>query len=214
MKYFNFHTHKTDEDFGIVNISVNSLLPDCKFLSAGIHPWDYSKNYSSELDKLKSLASDKTIVAIGETGFDTKSVFDINSQIEVFKSHIEISETHHLPLLIHCVKYFNELIRLRKEFAPKQAWIVHGFNSKIGILSQLIDCGIKISVNSSLFKNYNKVEQVLHIAGIENLFIETDDADEDILSNYNFVAKIYGVSTDELNRNILNNLKNIGINVE
>jgi TatD DNase family protein len=214
MKYFNFHTHKTDEDFGIVNISVNSVLPDCKYLSAGIHPWDYSKNYSSELDKLKSLASDKSIVAIGETGLDTKSVFDINSQIEVFKSHIEISETHQLPLLIHCVKYFNELIRLHKAFAPKQSWIVHGFNSKIGILSPLINCGIKISVNSRLFKNIDKAKQVLSIAGIDNTFIETDDADEDILSNYNIVAQIIGLSLDELNRNILNNLKNIGINVE
>lgn len=214
MKYFNFHTHKTDEDFGIVNISVNSVLPDCKYLSAGIHPWDYSKNYSSELDKLKSLASDKSIVAIGETGLDTKSVFDINSQIEVFKSHIEISETHQLPLLIHCVKYFNELIRLHKEFAPKQSWIVHGFNSKIGILSQLIDCGIKISVNSGLFKNLDKTKQVLNIADLDNIFIETDDNDVDILSNYKIVSQILGLSVEELHRNILNNLKNIGIDVE
>ncbi|MDD2635254.1 MAG: TatD family hydrolase [Bacteroidales bacterium] len=210
---FNFHTHNIKEPLGIINIYPKESLPQKGIFSSGLHPWYYSKNYKSELEIIKKRANNSQLVAIGETGFDPKSPVELNEQQIIFKKHIEISEFYQLPLIIHCVKYYNELIKLKKQLSPKQSWIVHGYNSKATTLQQLIDAGFYISVNYGLLKHKKKAEDVLQVAGLNKFFIETDDSDEDIAINYKFVANYFACSTDEISNQIIENLKKIGLDV-
>ncbi|MDD2385867.1 MAG: TatD family hydrolase [Bacteroidales bacterium] len=210
---FNFHTHNIKEPFGIINIYPTENLPSKGIFSCGLHPWHYSKDYCSELEIIKHRACENKIIAIGETGLDPKSPIKLSEQLTILKKHIEISEFYQLPLIIHCVKYHNELIRIKKQIVPKQSWIIHGYNSKTTTLQQLIDAGFCISINSNLLQNVQKAEEVLKIAGLDKVFIETDDSDEDISINYKFVANYFGYPIDKINNQIINNLKRIGLNV-
>ena len=54
-------------------------------------------------------------------------------QLAVFKEQVKLSEKLGLPLIIHCVKAMDELLAVKKEFRPQQAWIWHGFRGKTGI---------------------------------------------------------------------------------
>ena len=42
------------------------------------------------------------------------------------------------PVVIHCVKAYNELILLKKKLKPKVPWVVHGFNQNEQILNALL----------------------------------------------------------------------------
>ncbi|MDD4149957.1 MAG: TatD family hydrolase [Bacteroidales bacterium] len=213
MKLFNFHTHNPAEKYGIINLNSDINIDDNKKYSIGIHPWDYSSNWIKKIEEISKSAKPPSIVAIGETGLDPKSPVKLSKQLEIFQKHIEISELHQLPLIIHCVKYYNELIKIRKQLFPKQPWIIHGYNSKTGTLQQLIDAGFYISVNYNLLKHTKKAEETLRIAGLDKIFIETDDGNEDISTNYKLVADYFGCSINKINNQIIKNLEKIGVNV-
>lgn len=52
--------------------------------------------------------------AIGECGLDKYSQVDFDIQKQYFIKQIELSELTHKPLIIHCVKAYNELLNLKK----------------------------------------------------------------------------------------------------
>jgi len=175
VNYFNLHTHKPNEKYGIINHQPELIFNDDKKYSTGIHPWDYSGNWKVDLLQVQELAKLSNIVAIGETGFDPKSPVSIEVQKDIFNEHIEISEETKKPIIIHCVKYFNELIQIKKEVKPKQAWIIHGFRAKISIAVNLIKHGFYFSLNESLLKDPDKVKGLFLTIGLRHLFFETDD---------------------------------------
>ena len=125
------HTHDPSRaDSAIINISPNEDILPGTYYSMGIHPWDTPNVTQTMLDALASKAHNKQIVAIGETGLDALRGGEIASQIELFKFHIELSEQLEKPLIIHAVRTFPLIIKLKQELKPRQPWIIHGFRGK------------------------------------------------------------------------------------
>lgn len=211
MKLFNFHTHNSAEEFGIINAKANDKLDSEKQYSIGIHPWEYSKVWADNFILIKEIANSHNIVAIGETGLDPKSELPLSEQLEILSKHIKLSEEMEKPLIIHCVKYFNELIQSKNQHKPKQAWVIHGYRSKITIAQNLLNRGFLFSVNSSLLLDKQKAKKLIELIGKDNLFLETDDNDDDIGIIYNFATETFNVSINELHKNISLNLSKIGL---
>jgi len=90
---------------------------------------------------LNEIASHPSIVAIGETGLDRLKGPSFDVQIPVFKKHIELSENLGKPVIIHCVKAWEELIQIRRETKPTQSWIIHGYRGKPELTKRLIQEG-------------------------------------------------------------------------
>lgn len=206
MKLFNLHTHNLNEDYGIINYKQGLKLDDEKKYSVGMHPWEYYNSWKEVIFQFQELVKLPNVLAIGETGFDSKSPVSIDVQKDIFQEHIEISESNKKPLIIHCVKYFNELIQIKKEVKPKQAWIIHGFRAKISIAENLLNHGFYFSFNESLLKEQDKAEQLLLRIGLESIFLETDDLNTDIRNIYNFASNIFDISLEKLNQEIEKNL--------
>ena len=178
MKLFNFHTHNPNEDYGIINLFPDaSSIEENKLYSIGLHPYYYSENYMQEIEKIQQKAQYPNIVAIGETGFDVKSKVSFEIQKEIFMKHVEISETYKKPLIIHCVKYYNELIEIKKAIKPTQIWVIHGFNAKVGLIKPLFNAGFYFSISVSLLKNQAKSKIFFDIVPCDKIFFETDDFD-------------------------------------
>ncbi|PLX07061.1 MAG: hydrolase TatD [Marinilabiliales bacterium] len=171
-----------------------------------MHPWNYSENWNNQIGRIKDLARLNNFVAIGETGFDSKSPVSIEVQKDIFKKHIVISEETKKPMIIHCVKFFNELIQLKKEVKPRQALIIHGFRSKVSIAEDLIKHDFYFSLNEGLLQDQDKAKQLLLTIGLEHLFFETDDLSTDIKNIYNFASKVFDISLEKLNQEIEKNL--------
>jgi len=162
------------------------------FFSVGFHPWLIEAFLPKQMEKMKQWVDDIRLVAIGECGLDRNSKVSLEKQVDIFEKQVVLSEEKQKPLIVHCVGCFNELFELKKQWNPKQAWIIHGFRGK----PQLAEQALKLNCNLS-FGEYFNAESV-RLTPIENLFLETDESNmliEDIYAN---VAKTKGCSINDL----------------
>lgn len=203
MFYYDIHTHQRPvypEDTAIVNTIVGEA--DLKTLrkeirekqtlhSAGIHPW-YIYNVHKQIDTLRSLLEEPALVAIGEAGLDKMGDAPMLLQQEVFLTQARMAEEYHKPLIIHCVKAWQELIADKKLIRPAMPWIVHGFRGNGELARQLIAQGFYLSFGESFHP------QALQTAWPYRLFAETDDKSIDICSVYQKIASSLHLSPEEL----------------
>lgn len=180
------HTHDKSRTNAIINIYPNENIIEGVYHSVGIHPWHTINVDSSTIEKLNILAAHPQVVAIGETGIDALKGASIDKQIEIFRHHVALSEQHKKPLIIHCVKAFNEIIALKKQFLPSMPWIIHGFRGKPQLAQQLINKGFYISLG----EHFNP--QSATIISSNLLLFETDESTlniNTIINNINIYRK-------------------------
>ncbi len=114
--------------------------------SMGIHPWHTDSLPPDWKQRLDRAARQPGVVAIGEAGLDRLRGADLDTQLRVLERHVALSEELQLPLILHVVKAFNEIIALRRRLRPQQRWIIHGFRGKPQLARQLLDHGFDISL--------------------------------------------------------------------
>ncbi|MDR2680966.1 MAG: TatD family hydrolase [Tannerella sp.] len=167
------------------------------YFSAGIHPWYPDK---SLMEKVREYARMPSVVAIGETGLDKITAKDENSfklQRELFLMHARLAEETGKPLVIHCVKAWDELLHVRKSIKPLLPWIVHGFRGHEILAEQLLDTGLYLSFGA------NCNPKALKAAWEKRrLLAETDDKGIDIRDIYRLLAKDLNISEEKLSEAI------------
>jgi len=220
-QFIDIHTHhpKTGSNVSIVNVLVDEAFIDLAaiqkikdnnplfWFSAGIHPW-HMDNWRHKLDNLKVVSQDGNIIAIGECGLDKKIEAPLNEQTELFQLHIALSEELQKPIIIHCVKAFNELIEIRKNTKHELPWIIHGFNSNKEIATQCLKHRMILSFGKSLLNSKSGITDVIKWLPIESIFLETDDTNLSIEELYWKCSEIRGISLDDLKSGIARNFKN------
>lgn len=207
--FIDIHTHKNKEKpESVYNVILGrDIIIQKGWFSLGVHPW-YLENYEKQLIVLKLMLrkGDQNFVFIGECGLDKLIDVDIALQIKVFELQIELSEKYRKPLVIHCVKFYNELLKLKKEMKPTQYWIIHGFNRKKSIADSLLANGFCLSFGIKYLKTSNGKE-VLKNMSLQQLFFETDDdIDVSIEEVYNLASEILQIELEELKIQIKKNL--------
>ena len=153
----------------VINIYPDDEVIEGAFHSVGIHPWHTINVASSTIERLHLLAAHPQIIAIGETGLDALKGASIDIQTDIFRLHVALSEKHQKPLIIHCVKSFNEIIALKKELRPTMPWIIHGFRGKPQLATQLLNNGFYISLG----KHFNP--DTAAIIPPDRLYHESDE---------------------------------------
>lgn len=205
--FFNIHTHvSVHPESEILSLAPEELSTDNRssYASVGIHPWTLTKeNADIQWEALHESIKDKRIVAIGECGLDKLKGPSMELQTAVFKQEAALAEDSSLPLIIHCVKAFNELIQLKKEISPCQPWIIHGFRGKLPLALDCIRHGFYLSIGSHFQEN------TLKAIPLERLFIETDESEESIGSIYQHIAETKGITLQELIEAINKNLREV-----
>lgn len=140
------------------------------YYSVGIHPWKASEAGPEEWKRLEEAAGHPSVLAIGEAGLDKLASADRMLQKEAFVRQISLSESVRKPLVIHCVKAFNELVELKKKLRPQMPWVVHGFRNNLNIACRLMQEGIYFSLG----ERYQA--DVLQNVPLERLLAETDES--------------------------------------
>lgn len=212
LKLYNTHTHKLLNDKNDVTQILNldlykaTNLPENNYFSAGIHPCQ--ENYDNVdwyLQVLNKLVKHQNCVAVGECGLDFKVKTDRSLQILVFEKQIDIAKKFNLPLIIHCVAAYNELIILKKSNNSQIPWIIHGFFSNEEILKNLITHNFNFSVGKNLVL---KKPYLLHKIPLNKLFIETDESEIPIKELYSKIASELSISILDLQKQIETNFNN------
>jgi TatD DNase family protein len=203
--FINIHTHQFhNQGIEIINKEDNSLVEG--YFSYGIHAWN-SEKWNKLMSQFLEEINSNTCIAIGEIGLDKLKGPSIQEQIKVFKAQISISEHIHLPVIIHCVKAWNELKQLKQELKPQQPWIYHGIE-KASIIDDVLQSGMFVSFGKGLVQNV-KLQEALKKVPLKQLFLETDTADCSILMIYEFVSKLKNIPLQELENSIEQNFKRV-----
>lgn len=216
--FVDIHTHgytSSEYSISVQNIFVQDLLTikekKHKTCSVGLHPWHIDlNNWNDELTELEKLIStSKNIIAIGETGLDRLKGASLQIQQNVFRKHLELSEKFKLPVIIHCVKAWGELLQIHALANPSQPWIVHGFNQNLKIANQLFQKKIFLSFGKALLNENSNASIVLPSIPLECVFFETDDSDCTIGEIYERAAVLSNISIEKLSLKIQQNFNEI-----
>lgn len=207
MLYINIHTHHTAGNKEILEvhsllhqqISVAETNPK-KLFSFGIHPWNSAEvDYSEAMMLLRHAGGLKNIIAFGECGIDKPKIISLDQQIEIFKIHISLSEEFKKPLIIHCVKAYEEIYQIRKQFNAKQPWIIHRFRKGLSLANQLVHHGTYLSFGFSLQDPNHDNASVFALIPDHSYFLETDDVDgKEIERIYKFAAQIKNTTIEKI----------------
>lgn len=211
MQKIDLHTHqpKSDSLVQILNVFAQDLpfADDENLYSAGLHPWHIKwVNPEACLRSLDLAGSQKNLVAIGVCGLDRSIDTDMAIQEDYFKQQIEIAQRHSKPLIIHCVRAFSELIKIKKEFHNTIPWIIHGYQANQATTLQLLRHNFYFSVGESLLTNPMKKE-TLGLIPLDHLFLETDDREGSISSIYAIAAPLLNLDEESLGLVIAENFR-------
>jgi TatD DNase family protein len=146
-------------------------------------------------------------LAVGEIGLDKLSGVNLDSQIQIFTRQIELSEEFQLPVIIHCVRAWNELKLLKRSLNPTQPWIYHGFSKK-NILSEVLQEGIYVSFGHYLLNDFKILEASLDMP-LDKIFFETDDKQVEIEQIYSAFSKAKQITLQELKEIQFENFKRV-----
>ncbi|MBA3681461.1 MAG: TatD family hydrolase [Bacteroidetes bacterium] len=209
--FINTHTHLQlyDAKIELVNLHVDST-EKANLYSYGLHPWYLDKEtYEAQLGKLEVIAHEKRCIAIGECGLDKLSKVDFDFQEKVFVEQIKIANKINKPLIIHCVKAFNELINCLNLNDNKVPVIVHGFNNNENIARVMVNEGYYFSFGKALLGYESNAAKAIKNVGRKNFFLETDDADLSIKYVYRKAAEILGVDEEIIKQQIQSNFETV-----
>lgn len=197
MPCFDIHTHLVApcQEQAIASFSVGAepIGEKAAYVSVGIHPWYLTEPDADRLlNLLEQELQDDRVVALGEAGLDRLRGCSLDVQMSVFRREVSLAEEYALPMIIHCVKAFNELIQLKKELRPRQPWIIHGFRGKERVALDLLRHGCYLSFGARF------QEEAVRAVPLERLFIETDESPESIEEICLRIAQARGVLPEEL----------------
>jgi TatD DNase family protein len=205
--FINIHTHKdTGRRIELVSRTFEEVLS--AYFSFGIHPWD-SDRWKSRLNEMNQILAEKGCLAVGEIGLDKLKGPELSVQVAVFKQQIVLSEQLNLPVILHCVKSWNEIKSIKRELKPKQAWIYHGFN-KANLIEDVLKEGIYISIGDAIL-NSPTLQTVLKNIPLDRLFLETDAAACSIEAIYVKVSELKNIPLSQLQSQLEENFKNVFI---
>jgi len=213
-EYIDIHTHDAkpaDGVFAVENLMAHEALnPEnisARAFTAGIHPWHLNDNNREKLlDYVRNIAGNPGLIAFGEAGFDKLRGPSAEIQRSVFAEQVKIADEHGKPLVIHCVRSWDELLASHKNLKPKTPWMVHGFRGKKELALQLIKRGMYLSFWFD-FVLRPESSDLIRFLPKERIFLETDGADADIREIYKKVSQDLNIDVDELKKIILTNFK-------
>lgn len=123
----------------------------------GTHPHHADKQESDWIHKLKTLAKNKKVVAIGEIGLDyfsykSNGIVDPNLQKEIFEAQIQLAYELKLPLQIHnrlAGKDILEILRHHKNMLQNPPGMFHCFAGDIDILKSVLQMGFYVGFDGN-----------------------------------------------------------------
>lgn len=189
-----------------VNIHTHHPKNEERTLSTiGIHPYDAATATADMLFHLSKQA--EMVDAIGEIGLDHCCNVDRQAQEFIFKAQLEIAQRLNKGVVLHCVRAFEETMKILKEYNLKFV-IFHGFIGSPIQANRATDKGYYLSFGERSLNSPKSIE-AMKVTHIDKIFLESDESLISIDEIYNRASSILGVPENLLEYAINENYKNI-----
>jgi TatD DNase family protein len=148
------------------------------FPAFGLHPMNAGLYHERLLTELSRYA--EGAVAIAEIGLDyLLTEIPRERQLQAFRGQLRLAVDMGLPVLIHCRRAFQDLLRiLREEETEKVGGIMHAFSGSPEVARECIRMGFAISVAGPVtYLNAVRPLELVRSIPLEHLVLETDAPD-------------------------------------
>lgn len=206
MQYIDTHTHIDGEEFkddldevvarakaagaiqllvpGINYDSIASIkavcerFPDFMRPMIGLHPEDVKENYREILGKMRQKLNDDKWIAIGEVGLDYYWSREFEQeQLDAFEQQVQWSIETQLPLMIHCRKAQNEMVKIIRKYEKElPGGVFHCFTGNRHEALELLqfDRFVLGIGGVSTFKKSHLAEDLAAVVPMDRIVLETD----------------------------------------
>lgn len=209
--YLDFHNHRMkhaqdDEIMEIVSIHPGKDR-EREYFTAGMHPWWTDEPINdAQRQVLTHLLNKNHCLAMGEIGLDNLKGPQMEKQMDVLRSQLSLASELDKPVIIHCVRAYDQLIHIKKEFPDINKWCVHGYGRHAILAQQLIDHGFYLSIMPTV--KDDRYKELFSTLPHDRLFLETDSMpDVSIKDVYSRVSKAAGIDMTTLSQQMNNNAK-------
>lgn len=201
---FDFHTHNRETNsLAIVNCGLDDDFRRYPRFSLGIHPWEVDDHWMEKLDAYRHLLANPPfegfwdrLVAYGEIGIDKVRGGDLKMQTACFEEQLLLAQRYGLPVVIHCVKAYDEVWRsLRELLLPHPYTVVfHGFRGKPELAARLL----RWNYGYLSFGPHFNADSLRLAYASGRMFLETDDSGATIEEIYSLASKALSISPAEI----------------
>lgn len=166
-----FHTHHLLATDALISVSPTDFAPvQGKRYTVGIHPWHTEGDVEAQMQALAEAAQNEQVMAIGETGLDSLRGAPLDVQMRLFERHIALAEALGKPLVIHCVRTSQQVLKAWSESRKSVVWAIHGFRGNARVVAPLVKAGFYISFG----ERFNP--DALRAVPLDRLLAETDES--------------------------------------
>lgn len=148
------------------------------YAAVGVHPVDCHA-VVPDIERVRSLARHKKVIAIGETGLDyyhgtTEGVQAVQRQS--FINHLELAADLALPAVVHTRNAREDTLDFIREYGSREsAGVLHCFTETLEMAKAALDLNYYISISGIVtFRNASTLREVVEYLPMDRLLIETD----------------------------------------
>ena len=155
---------------------------------SGIHPHHADKLEKGWEEKLKKIAQNKKVVAVGEIGLDyfsykSNGVVKPSLQKKVFEAQIQMANELNLPLQIHnrlAGEDILEILKHHKNILREIPGMFHCFSGSMEVLKSALEMGFYIGFDGNITyeglapKESVKLEDLASYTPLDRIVTETD----------------------------------------
>jgi TatD DNase family protein len=159
----------------------------------GIHPHEAARATDTAWDEIRTLAAERSVIAVGETGLDYDRVFSpIPDQLANLRRHLALALELGKPVILHVRSAAGRqdaqdaiLAELRAAgfgtaptttaFGDRPPAVIHSFSGSVDYARAVLDLGLAISVSGLAFRaGEEATAEVVRLVPSDRLLVETD----------------------------------------
>ncbi len=215
--YIDFHTHRRyDGEQAVFNVdALDADAVECACttpypFTVGIHPWRADapvEQLQKAYAQIERCVHVDGFVAIGECGLDWVSDVARDAQMEVFEHQLELAHRLSLPVVLHCVRAFEEVMSILRARRVDRA-VFHSFVGSAQQIERVVREGYFCSFSPRSLASARTCDAIRQIPSLA-LLVERDESIEPIESIYERIAALRGCSVEELRITLFGNYKRL-----
>jgi TatD DNase family protein len=176
---------------------------------AGLHPWHLAEGrLEADLAALDAALRDARVRAVGECGLDRAVDVPWELQLRAFDAQLARARSAALPVVLHVVKAFPEILRRRR--GASTPWLVHGFRGGQELARELWRHGIRLSFGPAL-QRVPRLQAAFADLPLEAILLESDEAELDMAELYRQASALRSMDPLALAQAVGSNLEDFGL---
>lgn len=143
--------------------------------AVGIHPHHSSEAAADDVVRLRQLANEKVMLALGEMGLDYHYDFAPRPvQKQVFLQQLQLARELKMPIVIHCREAIDDCLAILDDFGEVPC-LFHCFTGTMDEARRLVERGYHLGFTGVVtFNRSEELRQIAKFVPQDHFLVETD----------------------------------------